>query len=269
VFIIGIDPHKASHTAVVIDGDERLVGELSVRADRRQRERLLGWAAAFEPRLWAVEGATGTGALLAQQLVGADETVLDVPPALSARARLLDSGHKDKTDPCDALCAVLCEMSEGGLSRNLSAKRAASELRKLRPQDAIGIERKRIACEFLDEVRRHDQALIELRHRIDTAVGAAETTVTDVHGVGPIVAAYLIGYTGNIARFPSTGHYARYNATAPKGRSGPATRRPRPTARCPPSRGRTRSSRRRSATSAACASPRSCPSRSPCRPTRW
>jgi transposase len=99
VFIIGIDPHKGSHTAVAIDGDERLVGELLVRADRRQRERLLCWAAEFEPRLWAVEGATGTGALLSQQLVRAGETVLDVPPALSARARLLDSGHKDKTDP--------------------------------------------------------------------------------------------------------------------------------------------------------------------------
>ena len=70
MFIIGIDPHKGSHTAAVIDGDEQLVGELSVRADRRQRERLLRWAAPFEPRLWAVEGATGHGALLAQQLVG-------------------------------------------------------------------------------------------------------------------------------------------------------------------------------------------------------
>ena len=181
MFIIGIDPHKGSHTAVAIDGDERLVGEVSVRADRRQRERLLCWAAEFEPRLWAVEGASGVGALLAQQLVGAGETVLDVPPALSARARLLDSGHKDKTDPYDArsaaivalrnrnlravaredhrqimrllarrhhqltsartraicrLHAVLCEMTEGGLSKNLSAKRAASELRGLRANDA-------------------------------------------------------------------------------------------------------------------------------------
>ena len=36
-----------------------------------------------------------------------------------------------------------------------------------------------------------------------------------MHGVGPIMAAYLIGYTGDIARFPSAGHYARYNGTAP------------------------------------------------------
>jgi hypothetical protein len=43
VFIIGIDPHKGSHTAAVIDRDEQIVGEVSVIADRRQRARLLAW----------------------------------------------------------------------------------------------------------------------------------------------------------------------------------------------------------------------------------
>ena len=105
MFIIGIDPHKGSHAAAVIDRDEQLVGEVSVIADRRQRERLLRWAAPFAPRVWAVEGATGVGALLAQQLVGAGETVVDVPAVLSARARLLDSGRNDKTDAHDARCA--------------------------------------------------------------------------------------------------------------------------------------------------------------------
>ena len=102
MFIIGIDPHKGSHTAAVIDCDEQLVGEVSVVADRRQRDRLLRWAAPFAPRVWAVEGATGVGALLAQQLVACGESVVDVPAVLSARARLLDSGRNDKTDPHDA-----------------------------------------------------------------------------------------------------------------------------------------------------------------------
>jgi transposase len=127
-----------------------------------------------------------------------------------------------------AICrlhAVLCELTEGGLSKNLSAKRAACALRKLRPNDAIGIERKQIAVEFLDEVRRHDRALIELRHRMERAVCASGTTVTDVHGVGPIVATYLIGHSGDVRRFPTAGHYARYNATAPiEASSGPKVR---------------------------------------------
>src|SRR5689334_11394907 len=89
MFVIGIDPHKGSHSAAVLDQQEQLVGEVRVRAGRRQCDELVEFAARFEPRCWAIEGATGTGALLAQQLVAAGETVLDVPPTLSARARLL------------------------------------------------------------------------------------------------------------------------------------------------------------------------------------
>ncbi len=79
MFVIGVDPHKGSHTVAALDEEERVHGELRVRADRYQRRRLLAWAEPFTPRMWAVEGATGTGALLAQQLVAAGETVLDVP----------------------------------------------------------------------------------------------------------------------------------------------------------------------------------------------
>jgi transposase len=120
---------------------------------------------------------------------------------------------------------MLAEIIEGGLPKNLSARRASTELRKLRPSSVIASERKRLAVEFLDEVRRTDRALEELHGRITTAVRDANTSVTDVFGVGPIVACYLIGYSGDIARFPSAGHYARYNATAPiEASSGPRVR---------------------------------------------
>jgi transposase len=46
-------------------------------------------------------------------------------------------------------------------------------------------------------------------------VVASKTTVTDIYGVGPIVAALLIGYTGDVGRFASADHYAAYNGTAP------------------------------------------------------
>ena len=69
--MIGIDPHKASHTAVAIDPAEEPLGQLRVRASAAQAERLLAWAAAWPERTWAVEGAGGLGHLLAQQLVAA------------------------------------------------------------------------------------------------------------------------------------------------------------------------------------------------------
>lgn len=57
------------------------------------------------------------------------------------------------------------------------------------------------------------------------AVAASGTTVTDIHGVGPIVAAILIGHGGDISRFPTAGHFASYNGTAPiEASSGPKVR---------------------------------------------
>jgi hypothetical protein len=64
-----------------------------------------------------VKGASGHGALLAQPLVASGEHVVDVPAALSARARLLDAGHKDKTDVHDARSAAIVALRH----RNLRA----------------------------------------------------------------------------------------------------------------------------------------------------
>jgi transposase len=100
--MIGIDPHKGSHTAFAIDVRERQLGQVRVRASARQAEVLLQWAARWPTRSWAIEGARGLGYLLAQQLIAADQRVLDVPPKLAARVRLLNSGQINKNDENDA-----------------------------------------------------------------------------------------------------------------------------------------------------------------------
>jgi len=102
VVMIGVDPHKASHTAVAVAADEAVLGQLRVRASAVQAKRLLEWAAAWPERAWAVEGAGGLGHLLAQQLVAAGERVVDVQPKLAARVRLLAAEAVNKTDPNDA-----------------------------------------------------------------------------------------------------------------------------------------------------------------------
>jgi transposase len=108
--MIGVDPHKGSHTAVVIGVAEEPLGQLRVRACVAQAERLLAWAAAWPERTWAVEGAGGLGHLLAQQLVAAGEQVLDVQPRLAARVRLLGSGSTDKNDPDDARSVAIAAL---------------------------------------------------------------------------------------------------------------------------------------------------------------
>ena len=100
--VIGIDPHKGSHTAVALDVHEKQLGRLRVRASSRQVDGLLEWASGWPRRRWAIEGARGLGQLLAQQLIASGERVLDVPPKLAARVRLLDSGQINNNDPNDA-----------------------------------------------------------------------------------------------------------------------------------------------------------------------
>ena len=115
--MIGVDPHKASHTAVAISAAEEPLGELRVRACVAQTERLLAWAAAWPQRTWAVEGAGGTGHLLAQQLLSAGERVLDVQPKLGARVRLLAAGDVNKNDPNDARSVAIAALRSAGVQQ--------------------------------------------------------------------------------------------------------------------------------------------------------
>src|SRR5262245_12090092 len=108
--MIGVDPHKGSHTAVAIGLSEERLGELQVPACPAQAEQLLAWAAAWPERAWAVEGAAGLGHLLAQQLVAAGERVGDVPPKLAAGVRLLQAGDTNKNDPNDAFSVAVAAL---------------------------------------------------------------------------------------------------------------------------------------------------------------
>jgi len=58
--MIGIDPHKGSHTAVAISAAEQPLGSMRIRACLAQAEQLMAWAAAWPERVWAVEGAAGS-----------------------------------------------------------------------------------------------------------------------------------------------------------------------------------------------------------------
>lgn len=268
--LIGIDPHKGSHTAVAIDRDEVAVGEVRVRSTAGQCAELLAWAEAFPSRRWAIESASGLGYLLAQQLVGAGENVVDVPPTLSARVRVLGSGKSSKNDPNDAfatavaalrarrlrevcvddhrailrlladrhhdltglrtqavcrLHAQLAGLSPGGLSGRLSAGRATQMLASMPESTGVVAERRRQAMALAADVGRLDSELVELKTRLNAAVAASNTTLTSINGVGPFVAALVLGHTGDVGRFASRHHFASYNATAPlEASSGPKTR---------------------------------------------
>jgi transposase len=258
--MIGVDPHKGSHTAVALGTDEVPLGQVRVRAWAAQAEQLLAWAAAWPERTWAVGGAGGLGHLLAQQLVAAGERVLDVQPELAARVRLLAAGAVNKNDPDDArsvavaalrpaacplvraedhaavlkvrakryrdlgrarnqvacrLHAVLCELVPGGVSKEITAAQAARILDQAEPPGTAGPARAELAAEFLADLRRIDTQRRDTRRKLAAAVRASGTTVTEVFGVGPVVAGLVIGDVRDISRFPGPDCFAAYDGTAP------------------------------------------------------
>ena len=85
----------------------------------------------------------------------------------------------------------------------------------LRALDPVGEQRRMMARTHLADIRRYDREIKANKVLISKAVAVSKTTVTDVYGVGPVVAALLVGYTGDIGRFASANHYASYNGTAP------------------------------------------------------
>ena len=81
--------------------------------------------------------------------------------------------------------------------------------------NAVAAARVELAHELLDDLRRVDGQLAESKKRLEQVVAASGTTLSNVFGVGPVVAATVVGVTGDIARFPSRDRFAAFNGTAP------------------------------------------------------
>jgi transposase len=260
--LIGVDPHKASLAVAAVD---EATGELLKRAsfpqDRTGLSALERWAKQFPERRWAMENARGLGRHLAGRLAATGEAVVDVPPKLSAKVRVLSSGNARKNDGLDALATALAasrnerlaamdpeadsevlrllserredlaaertralnrlhgllrDLLPGGVAGKLSADRAARILRGMRSQGCASDRlRRRLASEILRDVRTLDRKIADLNRRIEAEVEASGTTLTQIFGVGPILAATILGTVGDVSRFPTKAHFASYSGTAP------------------------------------------------------
>jgi transposase len=259
--LIGVDPHKTSVAVAAVDEAK---GELLERAsfpqNRSGLRALERWAKRFPERRWALENAGGLGRYLAGRLAAAGESVVDVPPKLSAKVRVLSTGNSRKNDGLDALATALAasrnerlaavdpeaasevlrllserredlvaertrglnrlhgllrDLVPGGIAGTLSADRAARILRGIRPQGSSSRVRRRVASEVLRDIRTLDRKIAGLNKRIEAEVEACGTTLTEIFGIGPILAARIIGTVGDVARFPTKAHFASYSGTAP------------------------------------------------------
>ena len=263
--LIGVDPHKATNVLAAIDEQGELVGQETFPATRKGLRALERWAKRFPERRWAVEGAGGIGRPLAQKLLAAGVWVVDVPPKLSSRVRVLSTGNARKNDRLDAtfialaalrndrltsvqtedgpeghveILRLLTERREDLLSertralnrlhvlllrdllsdpvrKQLSTDAAAKLLRRARPKHPAGRVRRQLASELVQDVRTLDRRIAGLDERIAGEVKASGTMLTEIFGVGPILAAKILGIVGDVSRFPSKAHFASYAGVAP------------------------------------------------------
>ena len=113
--VIGMDPHKRSATIEVMAGDEAVLGGGRYGTDAAGYKVMLAHGMRFPERTWAIEGCQGIGRHIANRLIADGEHVVDVPPKLSARARVFATGQGRKTDATDAHSIALVGTRMGGL----------------------------------------------------------------------------------------------------------------------------------------------------------
>ena len=258
--VIGMDPHKRSATIEVMTGEEVVVGGGRFGTDRDGYRAMLQYVKRWPGRVWAIEGCQGIGRHIAMRLLREGEQVVDVPPKLSARARVFSTGQGRKTDATDAhsvalvgtrvaglrpviddeqlavlrilvdrrrslgedhtrmisqLHRLLLELIPGGAKKDLSAAQAKALLAKVRPRDAAGKARRRVAAELIADLERVYQRKKAADKELKALVAATGTTLMDLHGIGPSGAARLLVEVGDITRFPDRAHFASWNGTAP------------------------------------------------------
>lgn len=69
--------------------------------------------------------------------------------------------------------------------------------------------------DLIADLRRLDRSIKDNELQMRDAADASRTTLTDLPGVGIVLAAKVLGHVGNIDRFPSEHHFASYTGSAP------------------------------------------------------
>ena len=132
----------------------------------------------------------------------------------------LVSDHRDDlvrehTSGMNRLHRLLRDLIPGGAKTGLSSRQAAALLRGVRPATATATTRKQLARELITGLRALESRIKALTDQLTTLVFQSGSALVEIPGVAAVVAAKIIGHTGDVARFPDAHHFASFNGTAP------------------------------------------------------
>ena len=108
-----------------------------------------------------------------------------------------------------------CGLVPGGVGKEITASHAARLLAAAEPSGPAEIACWQLAGDFLEDLRRLDEQMKQAKKKLAAAVKASGTTLTEIFGVGPVVAAIVLGEAEDAAWFRDRDRFAAYNGTAP------------------------------------------------------
>jgi transposase len=117
--------------------------------------------------------------------------------------------------PVGTRLRLLAELVPAGADRHLTANTAAVLLRRLRPTSPPAKARRQLAVDLVRDIRALDQRITTVQQRLQAAVTQSNTTLVELVGIGPVLAAKFLGEVGDIGRFPTKARFAAHNGTAP------------------------------------------------------
>ena len=181
--LIGIDPHKTTHTATTINSStQQEVASIRIDSSLRDYRRLLTWAQRWPQRRWAIENAQGLGRHLTSWLLARGEAVVDVPTTATARIRQLSRGGGRKNDRIDAAAAA-CVAALQGDARQLEAETAADAIAVL-DEHRVNLAQSRVRA--VNQLHALLRALIAGGAPRDLSAATAAALLRTVRPSGPV-----------------------------------------------------------------------------------
>lgn len=239
MIIVGIDPHKKSHTALAISGvTGEVVDQLTVRATDAGHRRLGRWipGLAVKARV-ALQDVRHVSGRLERALIEAGIAVVRVPPRLMGQARR-SGRERGKSDPIDAAAVARAALAHPGLpAARLEGPELDLHLLVSHREDLVA-ERTRIQGRlrwhlhaldpelevparslghrvWLDRVAERLASMAGMRARIAQMAEAQAPELVAIAGCGPLTAAKAVAEVAGIGRFEGPAKLARHAGVAP------------------------------------------------------
>ena len=122
---------------------------------------------------------------------------------------------RQRVQTVNRLQRLLAELTPGKAKKDITALQAKAILASTRPRDLVGKTRRRLAAEQLAELVAVEKKIKALTKELKAMVIARGSTLMDLPGVGPVVAARILADVGDVARFADRNRFASWTGTAP------------------------------------------------------